>query len=237
MEQLIYNNHHYFDFARDESPDFIDNSATFGEQMSRRPIHDPFTFHTSDVYVQLPQIKTYPSLSLFFQFKTTEREGLIFFTEGEIDYLAIELVDGFIYYAFNLGGGGKVLRGNSRERLNDNRWHEVGISHDSRDRQVLKVDARSVRSRATAEANHFDFSENLFVGGQESYEFLLDKIQSNQGYQGCLASLEINGRHEDLMEMAVSMEQKEELTRGCEGKQILIIDLKSLKLWGMKWLI
>ncbi|XP_033634372.1 neurexin-1-like isoform X4 [Asterias rubens] len=224
MEQLIYNNHHYFDLAREESPDFIDNSATFGEQMSRRPIHDPFTFHTTEVHVQLPQIKTYPSLSLFFQFKTTEPNGLLFFTEGELDFMAIELVDGFIYYVFNLGGGAKMLRGNTRERLNDNRWHEVGISHDSRDRQVLKVDARSVRSRATEEANHFDFSENLFIGGKETFEFLPEKIQSSQGYQGCLSSLEINGRHEDLLEMAVSMELKEELTRGCEDKRELCID-------------
>ncbi|XP_022103696.1 neurexin-1-like isoform X2 [Acanthaster planci] len=224
MEQFIYNNHHYFDLAREEMPDFIENTASFGEQMSRRPIHDPFTFHTPEVLVQLPQIKTYPSLSIFFQFKTTVADGLIFYTEGELDFLAIELVDGFIYYTFNLGGGAKTLRGNSRERLNDNRWHEVGISHDSRDRQVLKVDSRSARSRSTMDANHFDFTENLFVGGKETFEFLPEKVQATQGYQGCLASLEINGRHEDLMETAVSMELKEELTRGCEDKRELCID-------------
>lgn len=220
MEQFLYNNQPYFDLAREGNLNDYELTTQFGERISQRPIREPYTFMTKEVHVQLPTPDTYdPHLTLFFQFKTTEPNGLLVYCGDGTDFVTIELVDGRIHYAFDLGGGTTVMKANTRTIMNDNLWHEVSISRDSRNRHVLKVDSSAVIARADAKANNLDLTENLYIGGVEEfrYNFLPMMVEAKHGFQGCFASLEINGIHQNLLDTAVSIEAKDEITEGCEG--------------------
>lgn len=221
MEQFIYNNQQYFDLAREGQISGYELTAQFGERITQRPIREPHTFMTKEVHVQLPTPATYdPHLTLFFQFKTTEPNGLIVYCGEAPDFIAIEMVDGRIHYAFDLGGGTTVMKANTRTALNDNLWHEVSISRDSRERHVLKVDDSATLARpGLGKAKNLDLNENLYIGGIEEYryKFLPVMVEATQGFQGCFASLEINGQHQNVLDTAVSIEAKDEIVEGCEG--------------------
>ncbi|KAG7253438.1 hypothetical protein CRUP_033217 [Coryphaenoides rupestris] len=56
------------------------------------------------------------------------------------------------------GGGGRrggpsLLKGNSDNQLNDNRWHNVVISRDSTNTHTLKVDSKSVTQNVNGAKN------------------------------------------------------------------------------------
>jgi leucine-rich repeat transmembrane neuronal protein 1/2 len=50
------------------------------------------------------------------------------------------------------------------------------------------------------------------------YSLLPKQIQSRQGYEGCLASLDLNGESPNLMVDAVV--PSSQLTSGCEGNKL-----------------
>ncbi|XP_071501894.1 neurexin-3-like [Diadema antillarum] len=219
MEQFLYNNQPYFDMARARPLDNVRLNATFGERMSQREVINPFTFRTKEVFCQLETPDSYPALSLFFHFKTTEPNGLLLYSEGDdTDFVSVGLVGGQIQYAFNMGAGSVKMHVTTAHKLNDNKWHEVSISRDSRERHVLQVDDSTSIAGPSAIARHLDLTENLYVGGVESenYDLLPEGVEARVGYQGCFASLEINGRRKDLFDTAISIEDKEDLVKGCE---------------------
>ena len=69
-----------------------------------------------------------------------------------------------------------------------------------------------------------------FTGGvrKDMYSFLPKQIQSRHGYEGCLASLDLNGESPNLMVDAVV--PSSQLAAGCEGiTNILIIYIVALE--------
>jgi leucine-rich repeat transmembrane neuronal protein 1/2 len=61
----------------------------------------------------------------------------------------------------------------------------------------------------------------VILGGvrKDMYALLPKQIQSRQGYEGCLASLDLNGESPNLMVDAVV--PSSQLTSGCEGKKLI----------------
>ena len=99
------------------------------------------------------------------------------------------------------------------------------MSQDSRDRQVLQVDNETRSAVPIAGAKFLDLTENLYVGGVEpkNYAILPEAVEARIGFQGCFASLEVNGVKQDLLDDAVSIEEdKRQLTMGCEGKDKIL---------------
>lgn len=59
---------------------------------------------------------------------------------------------------------------------------------------------------------------NLYIGGvaKEMYKELPKLVHSKEGFQGCLASVDLNGRLPDLMSDALDCVGQ--IERGCEGE-------------------
>lgn len=59
---------------------------------------------------------------------------------------------------------------------------------------------------------------NLYVGGvaKEMYKELPKLVHAKEGFQGCLASVDLNGRLPDLMSDALDCVGQ--IERGCEGE-------------------
>lgn len=59
---------------------------------------------------------------------------------------------------------------------------------------------------------------NLYIGGvaKEMYKELPKLVHAKEGFQGCLASVDLNGRLPDLMSDALDCVGQ--IERGCEGE-------------------
>ncbi|XP_061126267.1 neurexin-3b-like isoform X1 [Syngnathus typhle] len=214
LQGLKFNGMQYIDMCKNGDIDFCELNARFG---MRFIIADPVTFKTKGSYLGLATLQAYSTMHLFFQFKTTSPDGFILFNSGDgSDFIAVELVKGFIHYVFDLGNGPSLLKGNSDNSLNDNQWHNVVITRDASNTHTLKVDAKSVTQNVNG-AKNLDLKGDLFVGGlgPNMYQNLPKLVVSREGFQGCLASVDLNGRLPDLINDALF--RSGQIERGCEG--------------------
>ncbi|XP_072300750.1 neurexin 3b isoform X12 [Eucyclogobius newberryi] len=214
LQSLKFNGMQYIDMCKNGDIDFCELNARFG---MRSIIADPVTFKTKGSYLGLATLQAYTTMHLFFQFKTTSSDGFIIFNSGDgNDFIAVELVKGFIHYVFDLGNGPSLLKGNSDNPLNDNQWHNVVITRDASNTHTLKVDSKSVTQNVNG-AKNLDLKGDLFIGGlgPNMYHNLPKLVVSREGFQGCLASVDLNGRLPDLINDALF--RSGQIDRGCEG--------------------
>uniref|UniRef100_A0A8C7Y440 Neurexin 3a n=1 Tax=Oryzias sinensis TaxID=183150 RepID=A0A8C7Y440_9TELE len=214
LQSLRFNGMLYIDLCKNGDIDFCELNARFGV---RSIIADPVTFKTKSSYLSLATLQAYTSMHLFFQFKTTSTDGIILFNSGDgNDFIAVELVKGYIHYVFDLGNGSNLINGKSEKALNDNQWHNVAITRDNSNTHTLKVDAVGT-SQSINGAKNLDLKGDLFIAGlgPGMYGSLPKLVASREGFQGCLASVDLNGRLPDLLNDALF--RSGQIERGCEG--------------------
>ncbi|XP_029315766.1 neurexin 3a isoform X2 [Cottoperca gobio] len=214
LQSLRFNGMLYIDLCKNGDIDYCELNARFG---IRSIIADPVTFKSKSSYLSLATLQAYASMHLFFQFKTTSPDGFIIFNSGDgNDFIAVELVKGYIHYVFDLGNGPNLIKGKSDRALNDNQWHNVAITRDNSNTHTLKVDATAT-SQSINGAKNLDLKGDLFIAGlgPGMYGNLPKLVASREGYQGCLASVDLNGRLPDLLSDALF--RSGQIERGCEG--------------------
>ncbi|XP_077597526.1 neurexin-2-like isoform X10 [Stigmatopora nigra] len=214
LQALSFNGMQYLDQCKNGDISYCDLNARFG---MRHIVANPVTFLTQASYLAFSTLQAYASMHLFFQFKTTSPDGLILYNSGDgSDFIVVELVKGFIHYVFDLGNGPSLMKGNSEKPLNDNRWHNVVISRDNDNVHMLKIDVRTVTQHANG-ARNLDLKGELYIGGvgKSMYSSLPRLIASREGYKGCLASVDLNGRLPDLL--ADALQKVGEVDHGCGG--------------------
>ncbi|XP_035466608.1 neurexin 3a isoform X4 [Scophthalmus maximus] len=214
LQSLRFNGMLYIDLCKNGDIDFCELNARFGV---RSIIADPVTFKSKSSYLSLATLQAYTSMHLFFQFKTTSPDGFILFNSGDgNDFIAVELVKGYIHYVFDLGNGPNLIKGKSDRALNDNQWHNVAITRDNSNTHTLKVDATAT-SQSINGAKNLDLKGDLFIAGlgPGMYGNLPKLVASREGFQGCLASVDLNGRLPDLLNDALF--RSGQIERGCEG--------------------
>uniref|UniRef100_A0A3Q3XK54 Neurexin 3a n=1 Tax=Mola mola TaxID=94237 RepID=A0A3Q3XK54_MOLML len=214
LQSLRFNGMLYIDLCKNGDIDYCELNARFG---SRSIIADPVTFKSKSSYLSLATLQAYTSMHLFFQLKTTSPDGFILFNSGDgNDFIAVELVKGYIHYVFDLGNGPNLIKGKSERALNDNQWHNVAITRDNGNTHTLKVDAIAT-SQSINGAKNLDLKGDLFIAGlgPGMYGNLPKLVASREGFQGCLASIDLNGRLPDLLNDALF--RSGQIERGCEG--------------------
>ncbi|KAG7324942.1 hypothetical protein KOW79_011258 [Hemibagrus wyckioides] len=214
LQGLSFNGMSYIDLCKNGDIDYCELNAMIGYKSI---VADPVTFKSRTSYVTLPTLQAYYSMHLFLQFKTTSPDGLILYNRGDgNDFIVVELVKGYLHYVSDLGNGAHLIKGNSNAPLNDNHWHNVMISRDTNNLHTVKIDTK-ITTQTTMGAKNLDLKGDLFVGGvsKDMYKDLPKLVHSKEGFQGCLASLDLNGRLPDLLSDALSTTGQVE--RGCEG--------------------
>ncbi|XP_077190845.1 neurexin-1 isoform X29 [Paroedura picta] len=213
LQSLTFNGMAYIDLCKNGDIDYCELNARFG---FRNIIADPVTFKTKASYVALATLQAYTSMHLFFQFKTTSFDGLILYNSGDgNDFIVVELVKGYLHYVFDLGNGANLIKGSSNKPLNDNQWHNVMISRDTNNLHTVKIDTK-ITTQSTAGARNLDLKSDLYIGGvaKETYKSLPKLVHAKEGFQGCLASVDLNGRLPDLISDALFCNGQ--IERGCE---------------------
>ncbi|XP_071190625.1 neurexin-2-like isoform X8 [Salvelinus alpinus] len=214
LQGLTVNGVPYLDQCKNGDISYCELNARFG---MRHIIADPVTFRTKASYLALATLQAYASMHLFFQFKTTTSDGLLLFNSGDgSDFIVVELVKGYVHYVFDLGNGPSLMKGNSDKPLNDNQWHNVVVSRDANNVHTLKIDSRTVTQHSNG-ARNLDLKGELYIGGvgKSMYNSLPKLIASRDGYQGCLASVDLNGKLPDLI--ADALHRMGQVERGCDG--------------------
>ncbi|XP_066521055.1 neurexin 1a isoform X9 [Hoplias malabaricus] len=214
LQGLTFNGMPYIDLCKNGDIDYCELNAMIGYKSI---VADPVTFKSRSSYVTLPTLQAYYSMHLFLQFKTTSPDGLILYNRGDgSDFIVVELVKGYLHYVSDLGNGPHLIKGNSNTPLNDNHWHNVMISRDTNNLHTVKIDTK-ITTQTTLGAKNLDLKGDLFVGGvsKEMYKGLPKLVHSAEGFQGCLASVDLNGRLPDLLSDALTTAGQVE--RGCEG--------------------
>ncbi|XP_031758050.1 neurexin-1 isoform X13 [Xenopus tropicalis] len=214
LQSLTFNGMAYIDLCKNGDIDYCELNARFG---FRNIIADPVTFKTKASYVALATLQAYTSMHLFFQFKTTSPDGLILYNSGDgNDFIVVELVKGYLHYVFDLGNGANLIKGSSNKPLNDHQWHNVMISRDTSNLHTVKIDTK-ITTQSTAGARNLDLKSDLYIGGvsKEMYKTLPKLVHAKEGFQGCLASVDLNGRLPDLISDALLCNGQ--IERGCEG--------------------
>uniref|UniRef100_A0A8B9JL56 Neurexin 1 n=1 Tax=Astyanax mexicanus TaxID=7994 RepID=A0A8B9JL56_ASTMX len=213
LQGLGFNGMSYIDLCKNGDIDYCELNAMIGYKSI---VADPVTFKSRSSYVTLPTLQAYYSMHLFLQFKTTSPDGLILYNRGDgNDFIVVELVKGYMHYVSDLGNGAHLIKGNSNTPLNDNHWHNVMISRDTNNLHTVKIDTK-ITTQTTMGAKNLDLKGDLFVGGvsKEMYKDLPKLVHSKEGFQGCLASVDLNGRLPDLLSDALTTMGQVE--RGCE---------------------
>ncbi|XP_037401778.1 neurexin 2a isoform X17 [Pygocentrus nattereri] len=214
LQGLNFNGMPYLDQCKNGDISYCELNARFG---MRRIVADPVSFRSRASYLALSTLQAYASMHLFFQFKTTSPDGLLLFNSGDgSDFIVVELVKGYIHYVFDLGNGPSLMKGNSDKPLNDNQWHNVVVSRDDSNVHTLKIDSRTVTQHSNG-ARNLDLKGELYIGGvgKSMYNSLPKLIASRDGYQGCLASVDLNGRLPDLI--ADALHKVGQVERGCDA--------------------
>ncbi|XP_039639215.1 neurexin-1a isoform X5 [Perca fluviatilis] len=213
LQSLSFNGMAYIDLCKNGDIDYCELKAMIG---FKNIIADPVTFKSRSSYVTLTTLQAYYSMHLFFQFKTTSSDGLILFNSGDgNDFIVVELVKGYLHYVSDLGNGAHLIKGNSNKPLNDNHWHNVVISRDANNLHTVKIDTK-ITTQTTTGAKNLDLKGNLYIGGvaKEMFKELPKLVHAKEGFQGCLASVDLNGRLPDLMSDALDCVGQ--IERGCE---------------------
>lgn len=218
MQQFIFNKNQYFDLAKSRKLENIEVTAKFDTDAPR--LKHPVTFKSKDAFVILSPLNANTHFHLYLKFKTTEPDGLILYNGGKQDFLALELQGGNLHYIYDTGNGARRIFVTTRHKLNDNLWHDVSLIRTSVERQLIRVDDNppTIEDMNEFPSVHFNLDGDLYIGGvsKNMFNTLPSRISSRHGFQGCLASLDLNGIRPNLYESA--MERNRGIAEDCQGK-------------------
>ncbi|XP_067939175.1 neurexin-1-like isoform X2 [Watersipora subatra] len=198
MRQLLINNIAYFELASQGG----NKDVTFTAEVSSSPtapIH-PVTFGSADTFVVKNLAAGVGHITFSLKLKTQETDGLIIFRNGKRrDFIALEMLQGLLYYRYNVRGELGRIQASRNSRVNDGQWHEVIVMKLANGSQSMIIDGTNYISQGNVK-EEFRFREEIYIAGVPSdmYYQLPSSLQADKGYKGCLASLDVNGLRLDL---------------------------------------
>jgi hypothetical protein len=166
------------------------------------------------------------------------------------DFVAVEMVKGVLRYVYNVTGTRtpRVVRANVQLPMSDNRWHDVWIMRPALSKHIVRVNhtARfdflhdagefnlestvdsdiahgTPAAAAAGEGGHSSMTV-LYVGGvpEYMYDMLPKQIKSRRGFQGCLASVDLDGDTDGLLHSAeVPPEHQSHIGDVCQGRSFV----------------
>ncbi|TRY86638.1 hypothetical protein DNTS_018606 [Danionella cerebrum] len=184
------------------------------------PTLDPISFETPGSFLALPKWNTKRVGSISFDFRTSEPNGLILFTQGKpqdkkdsrsqrsnkVDFFAVELLDGNLYLLLDMGSGTIKVKA-TQSKVSDGVWHHVDIQRDGRS-GIISVNSRRTPFTASGENEILDLEGSLYLGGlpDSRADLVLPTelwtAMLNYGYVGCVRDLFIDGRSKDIRQIA-----------------------------------
>ncbi|XP_056274944.1 pikachurin isoform X2 [Pseudoliparis swirei] len=161
-------------------------------------LSSPLFNETAFSYAVIPWPQSSQSYLSFMEFELTFRpsmpDGTLLYSDdaGSRDFLAINLVDGYVEFRFDCGSGGATIR--SEEKIILDAWHELRVSRTAKS-GILQVDSqRAIEGIAEGAFTQINCSSPLHIGGVPEY----DKTKRTAGvikpFTGIIQKLILNDR-------------------------------------------
>uniref|UniRef100_A0A8C6MC59 EGF like, fibronectin type III and laminin G domains n=1 Tax=Nothobranchius furzeri TaxID=105023 RepID=A0A8C6MC59_NOTFU len=161
-------------------------------------LSSPLFNETVFSYAVIPWPQSSQSYLSFMEFEVTFRPSspngaLLYSDDAESrDFLAINLVDGYVEFRFDCGSGEAILR--SEEQISLDSWHELRVSRTAKS-GILQVDnQRPVEGIAEGAFTQINCSSPLYVGGVPVYEKTKTTASVRKPFSGVIQKLILNDR-------------------------------------------
>uniref|UniRef100_A0A3P8YZJ0 EGF like, fibronectin type III and laminin G domains n=1 Tax=Esox lucius TaxID=8010 RepID=A0A3P8YZJ0_ESOLU len=155
-------------------------------------------------YASTPWPQSLLSYLSFMEFEMTFQparpDGTLIYSDdaGSRDFLAINLVDGYVEFRFDCGSGEAVIR--SEERVSMGAWHELRVSRTAKS-GILQVDSqRPVEGIAEGAFTQIKCSSPLYIGGVPEYDNTKSAAAVLRPFTGTIQKLVLNDRGVPLTE-------------------------------------
>ena len=219
MQNFFFDGQRFFEqLDSSKGPGSIGGRLPDVGEDTRLVFHD-VTFRSKDAYLTLPGLFVPTTMNMSFMIKTRDEDGLIMYNPGRgNDFLAVELGSGYLKFIFDTGDGPNEIQVATPKKLNDNLWHNVVISrHRAKNFDVMVDDTVERFTIQDGGSKRFDLGRMLYIGGVpgDDWDSLPNTVMSKRGFQGCLASVDLNGRTPDLLREALTKSRF--IVKGCGG--------------------
>ncbi|CAD5125830.1 DgyrCDS14032 [Dimorphilus gyrociliatus] len=145
---------------------------------------------------------------LTFNFKTEFGNGLLYYQPGSLEdsFLGLELYEGQLYIVGRNKEGVTKTRLGTLSKYSDNQWHSVILKKRRRGDWTVKID-----DYTEIFDRKIPFSNHLYIGGVQEYVKIPPEFKSQQGFEGCISGVQLDGEHIDLFTSTI----KKNIERGC----------------------
>nr|XP_040052348.1 pikachurin isoform X1 [Gasterosteus aculeatus aculeatus] len=161
-------------------------------------LSSPLFNETVFSYAVIPWPQSYQSYLSFMEFELTfqplKPDGTLLYTDdaGSGDFLAINLVDGYVEFRFDCGSGGATIR--SEEKIGLETWHELRVSRTAKS-GILQVDSqRPMEGIAEGAFTQINCSSPLYIGGVPEYDKTKRTAAVMKPFTGIIQKLILNDR-------------------------------------------
>ncbi|KAL5013502.1 hypothetical protein ScPMuIL_007772 [Solemya velum] len=120
--------------------------------------------------------------------------------DGTGDFVALVVKDHYLEFRFDTGSGPAVVR--SRHTLPQGEWIRVVAERRGREGSLTINDEEAVKATAPGRTVGLNLRLPLFLGGVDPHMTVSSGVGVTQGFVGCIAQLEVNGRDVDLVTQA-----------------------------------
>ncbi|XP_071806055.1 agrin-like isoform X2 [Asterias amurensis] len=137
-------------------------------------------------FIELPGLSAPSRITIEVEFLATKPNGMIFYngqsTNGNGDFISLNLVDGYLEFRYNLGSGTAEIR--SPDKLSLDEWHVVEATRMKVD-GMLYIDGIMVAmGESLGSAKQLNLKKSLFIGGTDNYSHLSRKAGITDGFVG-----------------------------------------------------
>uniref|UniRef100_A0A8C7NJQ4 EGF like, fibronectin type III and laminin G domains n=1 Tax=Oncorhynchus mykiss TaxID=8022 RepID=A0A8C7NJQ4_ONCMY len=157
----------------------------------------PLFNETMFSYASAPWPQSLLSYLSFMEFEITFQparpDGTLLYSDdaSSRDFLAINLVEGYVEFRFDCGSGGSVIR-YSEEQVSIGTWHELRVSRTAKS-GILQVDnQRPMEGIAEGAFTQIKCSSPLFIGGVPQYDKTKSAAAVLRPFSGTIQKLVLN---------------------------------------------
>ncbi|KAJ6647209.1 Neurexin-4 [Pseudolycoriella hygida] len=153
------------------------------------------TFRVTDATINLPPFDMGHSGDIYFEFKTTTENAVLFHAKGPTDYIKLSIINGKkLQFQYQAGSGPLGVNVETSYHLNNNDWHSVSVERNRKEARLVVDGAQKAEVREPpGPVRALHLTSELVIGATIDYR---------DGFVGCIRALLLNGIMVDLKSYA-----------------------------------
>ncbi|XP_058536033.1 pikachurin [Ochotona princeps] len=167
---------------------------------------------SEDIAIQYPQFfghsyvtfeplkNSYQAFQITLEFRAEAEDGLLLYCgeneHGRGDFMSLAIIRRSLQFRFNCGTGVAIIVSEAQIKLGA--WHTVTLYRDGLNGLLQLNNGTPLTGQSQGQYSKITFRTPLYVGGAPSAYWLVRATGTNQGFQGCVQSLSVNGKRIDM---------------------------------------